>query len=78
VIQWITSRSNNRQADRYATGSKYFIAEDGRLYAQAGKDVNLDAPIIKSIINVNVPKAVMRKIYEAKPASNGNSEIINP
>lgn len=60
VIQWISGKNNNRQLDRYATGSKYFLSEDGRLYAQLGKDVSLDDRIIQNIVNTHVPKAITR------------------
>jgi len=66
TIQWLTAKNNNRQADRYATGSKYFLSEDGRLYAQLEKGISLDAPIVKSIINVIVPKAIARTKEDPK------------
>lgn len=66
TIQWLTAKSDNRQADRYTTGSKYFLSEDGRLYAQLEKAINLDAPIVQSIINVMVPKAIARTKEDIK------------
>jgi hypothetical protein len=66
TIQWLTAKSNNRQADRYAPGSKYFLSEDGRLYAQLEKGIHLDAPIVQSIINVIVPKAIARTKEDIK------------
>lgn len=58
VIQWLTGKSNNRQLDRYAAGSKYFLSEDGWLYAQLGKGVSLDDQIVKNLANTIVPRAV--------------------
>lgn len=73
VVQWVTGKSNNRQADRFATGSKYFLSEDGRLYAQLGKELSLDDRIVQNIVNTNVPKAISRSKQEPSkesPASN--------
>lgn len=61
VIQWMTGRSNNRQQDRYAAGSKFFLSEQGKMYAQLGKGTSLDDPLIKCIINTKVPTAKMRE-----------------
>jgi hypothetical protein len=61
VIQWLSGKSNNRQQDLYVAGSKYFISEEGRLYAQLGKETSLDDPLVKSIINTQVPTAVFKE-----------------
>jgi hypothetical protein len=60
VVQWVTGKNNDRRADRYATGSKYFLSEEGRLYAQLGRDISLDDRIVQNIMNTNVPKAISR------------------
>jgi hypothetical protein len=60
VLQWMTSRSNSRQQDRYAVGSKYFLSEDGRLYAQLGKATSLDDPLVKCIVNTKVPTRAIK------------------
>jgi hypothetical protein len=57
MIQWLSGKSNDRQQDRFVTGSKYFLSEEGRLYAQLGIETSLDDPLIKCIINTNVPAA---------------------
>lgn len=67
VIQWMTSTSNNRQKDRYAIGTKYFLSEDGRLYAKLGKETSLDDPLVKCIINTKVPTAVT-KVNKTNPS----------
>jgi hypothetical protein len=61
IIQWMTGRSNDRQKDRYAVGAKYFLSEEGRLYAHLGKATSLDDPLVKCIINTKVPTARMRE-----------------
>jgi len=76
VIQWISSRNNNRQLDRFATGSKYFISENGRLYAQLGKNTSLDDPFVKCIVNTQVPTAVT-KVKEA-PVPTPDPKTQNP
>jgi hypothetical protein len=67
IIQWMTSRSNNRQQDRYAIGSKYFLSEDGRLYAKLGKETSLDDPLIKCIVNTVVPQSTITKTTPPNP-----------
>jgi hypothetical protein len=66
VLQWISSKSNDRRVNRFVTGSKYFISETGRLYAQLGNNTPLDDPLVKCIINTKVPAAVAR-VKEAPP-----------
>ena len=62
IIQWMTSKSNNRQQDRYAVGSKFFLSEEGRLYAQLDKQTSLDDPLVKCIINTKVPTAKFKQV----------------
>jgi hypothetical protein len=57
MIQWMTTKSNSRQQDRYAVGAKFFLSEEGRVYAQLGKEIGLDDPIIKCLVNTKVPTA---------------------
>jgi hypothetical protein len=66
IIQWMTGKSNNRQKDRNAIGTKYFLSEEGRMYAQIGKETSLDDPLVKCIINTKVP-AALTKVNEPKP-----------
>jgi hypothetical protein len=66
VIQWLTGKSNNRQLDRFANGSKYFLSEEGRLYAQLGKGTRLDDPLVACIVNTVVPKSVKKVKEEQK------------
>jgi hypothetical protein len=67
IIQWMTGRSNSRQQDRYAVGSKFFLSEEGRMYAQLGKATSLDDPIVKCIINTKVPATKMPTPKTQKP-----------
>jgi len=68
VMQWLTSKSNDRRQDRYTTGSKYFLSEDGRLYAQLGAAISLDDRVVQNIVNAAVPRAVFRSLQKI-PAS---------
>jgi hypothetical protein len=67
IIQWMTGKSKNRQQDHYAIGAKYFLSEEGRLYAHLGKETSLDDPLVKCIVNTKVPVAV-KKVSEFKPS----------
>ena len=73
VIQWVSGRNKNRELDRFATGSKYFISEDGRMSAQLGKETSLDAPLVKSILNAKVPVAIKRAKEIPTPSSTPKS-----
>lgn len=65
VIEWICEkRSASLENDQKEIGSKYFISEDGRLYAMLGADVPLDSPLMTSIVNTTVAKA----IYQEDPS----------
>lgn len=69
MIQWMSTRSDNRQQDRYVVGTKYFLSEEGRLYAQLGKGTSLDDPLVKCIVNTQVPTARMMEAPKTAPAS---------
>jgi hypothetical protein len=65
VIEWICEkRSAAAENEQKEIGSKYFISEDGRLYAMLGADVPLDSPLMPSIVNTTVAKA----IYQEDPS----------
>ncbi|WP_160715070.1 hypothetical protein [Chitinophaga solisilvae] len=51
VLEWLTGRMPS------ITGSKYFISEDGRLYAHLGPDIPLDLPLVRGIVLAAVPKS---------------------
>jgi len=55
VLKYISNKSRNRQIDRSAEGSKYFLSENGRLYAQLGATVSLDSRVADYILQTNVP-----------------------
>lgn len=55
VLKYISNRSRNRQVDRLAEGSKYFLSESGRLYAQLGGNISLDSRVADYILQTNVP-----------------------
>lgn len=56
LLQWLTNRKENTHFDRDVTGSgqKFFISENGKLYAVIGPEKRLDAPIIAKIVKANV------------------------
>jgi hypothetical protein len=65
VVEWISEkRRASAESELKEAGSKYFISEDGRLYAMLGPDMSLDNPLISSIVNAVVPKA----IYQNDPS----------
>ncbi len=58
VLEWITEKKEKRSVDDLdETGNKYFISEDGRLFATLGVETSLDDPIVSAIINTKVPQA---------------------
>lgn len=58
VLAWITGMKNGASADAAPTGSKYFISEDGTLYATLGPEISLDYAIVYSMVNMQVPKII--------------------
>jgi len=69
VIEWICEkRSASAENERKEIGSKYFISEDGRLYATLGADVSLDSPLMPSIVNTPVAKAIYQEDPSITPA----------
>lgn len=65
VMEWICEkRSASPENEQKEIGSKYFISEDGRLFAMLGADVPLDSPLMPSIVNTTVVKA----IYQEDPS----------
>lgn len=55
VLKYISNKSRARQVDRLAEGSKYFLSEKGRLFAQLGGNISLDSRVADYIIQTNVP-----------------------
>lgn len=54
ILKWISERNHNRQAEPGAVASKYFISRYGRLYAQPGATVSLDAPVVTNLVKAVV------------------------
>lgn len=56
VLQWLTNRKQNGHFDREVTspGQKFFVSENGKLYAVIGPEKHLDAPIIAKIVKTTV------------------------
>ncbi len=48
-------------------GSKYFISEDGRLFATLGPDMSLDAPLVYTLVHAQMPKAVFQEDPSISP-----------
>lgn len=68
VLEWICEkRSASVENEQREIGSKYFISEDGRLYAMLGADVSLDSPLMPSIVNTTVAKAVYQEDPSVTP-----------
>ena len=55
ILKYLSRKSRNRQIDRFAEGSKYFLSEKGRLFAQLGKTGSLDSRLADYIVQTNVP-----------------------
>ena len=55
LLQYLSRKSRSRQTDRFAEGSKYFLSEKGRPFAQLGKNGSLDSPQADYIIQTHVP-----------------------
>lgn len=55
MLKYLTRKSNNRQMDRFAEGSKFFLSEKGRLYAQLGRNDSLDSRLADQLIQTMVP-----------------------
>ena len=55
MLQYLSRKSRNRQIDHFAEGSKYFLSEKGRLFAQLGKNGSLDSPQADYIVQTHVP-----------------------
>ena len=55
ILQYLSRKSRNRGADRFAEGSKYFLSEKGRLFAQLGRNSSLDSRQADYIVQTNVP-----------------------
>lgn len=56
LLQWLTNRKQNGHFDRDVTspGQKFFVSENGKLYAVIGPEKHLDAPLIAKIVKANV------------------------
>ncbi|MBO9205409.1 MULTISPECIES: thioredoxin domain-containing protein [Niastella] len=79
VMEWISEKRRiSAESEQNEVGSKYFISEDGRLYVMLGADVSFDSPLMMSIVNARVAKAIYQEdpslspeqINEAKPGIN--------
>lgn len=55
LLQYLSRKSRNRLTDRFAEGSKYFLSEKGRLFAQLGRNGSLDSPQADYIVQTHVP-----------------------
>ena len=55
LLQYLSRKSRHRQTDRFAEGSKYFLSEKGRLFAQLGRNGSLDGPQADYIVQTHVP-----------------------
>lgn len=55
ILKYLSQKSRKRQVDRFAEGSKYFLSEKGRLFAQLGKSGSLDSRIADYIVQTIVP-----------------------
>jgi hypothetical protein len=55
LLYWMTGKSLGRNMEGGATGRKYFISEDGRLYAVLGTETSLDDPVTDFVVNTQVP-----------------------
>jgi hypothetical protein len=65
VMEWVCEKRS--ASEQREIGSKYFISEDGRLYAMLGADVSLDSPLMPSIVNTTVAKAVYQEDPSVTP-----------
>lgn len=57
LLKYLSRKSRNRQVDRFAEGSKYFLSEQGRLFAQLDKAGSLDSRVADYIVQTIVPGA---------------------
>jgi hypothetical protein len=55
ILKYLSHKSRNRQVDRFAEGSKYFLSEKGRLFAQLGKTGSLDSQLADHLVQTIVP-----------------------
>jgi hypothetical protein len=55
VLKWVSDMNRNRRANPFAVGTKYFISEGGRLFAQPGKSSSLDSRVLDNIVQTIVP-----------------------
>ena len=55
ILKYLSQKSRNRGVDRFAEGSKYFLSEKGRLFAQLGKNGSLDSRLADYIVQTVVP-----------------------
>lgn len=55
VFKYISNKSRNRLVDRFAEGSKYFLSEKGRLFAQLESNTSLDSRVAGYLVQTKVP-----------------------
>ena len=55
VLRHLSNKSRNRLVDHFAEGSKYFLSEKGRLFAQLGENGSLDSRVADYIVQTHVP-----------------------
>ena len=55
ILKYLSRKSRNRQVDRFAEGSKYFLSEKGRMFAQLGKTGSLDSQLADHLVQTIVP-----------------------
>jgi hypothetical protein len=54
-LKYVSCKNRHRQTDLFAEGSKYFISEKGRVFAQFGKNTSLDSRLADYIVQTMVP-----------------------
>lgn len=81
VLEWISEkRRASVESEQKEAGSKYFISEDGRLYATLGADMSLDSPLMPSIVNTTLAKAVYQEDPSLSPQKGATDKpgVANP
>lgn len=81
VMEWVCEKRRALQeSEQKEVGSKYFISEDGRLYAVLGADMPLDHPLMSSIVYATMPTAVYQEDPSLSPQkeATGKTEVAKP
>jgi glutathione peroxidase len=66
LFQWLTNKSKNSHFDQdvQGIGQKFFVDEQGELYAVLGAQIRLSNPVIERVLARQIPK---KPINQSKP-----------